>query len=119
LQNLVYEQKHLRGEIADCQDFQHRYTSLGLISEQEFLEKIDTKEAVGDGHGLMVLRIEDELHERKRLLKIRNGLVERKMELVKRNLKRKEELEGLDKDVQHWLDGAKKVEKTIEEYFNK
>ncbi|EED16279.1 conserved hypothetical protein [Talaromyces stipitatus ATCC 10500] len=36
LQNLYYEQKHLMGEIAACESYDHIYRSLPLIPEEDF-----------------------------------------------------------------------------------
>lgn len=131
LQNLYYEQRHLRGEIRACEEYPHAYTQLPLISEDEFLQKYPDWEHKREGtqmaveeeenrnggfdeEGLMRARIKDEHREREGLESQRQLLVKRKMELVKENAKRKEELVKLDKELEAFVEAAQKIQKTFE-----
>ncbi|KAI9658815.1 MAG: hypothetical protein M1831_003841 [Alyxoria varia] len=134
LQNLYYEQKHLLGEIATCENFPHPFQRLPMVSEETFLGlhpewkekrllkeppvKMDQEsEEVGEGEtaqvenaeaygeeGYMKARIKEERKEREELGKTVQELSKKKMELVKENAKRKEELGKLDKDLEHFID---------------
>jgi len=154
LQNLYYESRHLAGEIAACDEYDHPYRKLPLISEEEFLQTrpewrekrfsemttgsvaeglIDNAEDTmakdkvmqeqGDdaqlGHdsgeeAFMKARIQEEHQERMQLEDQRKKLVARKMELVKENAKRKEELGKLDKELEAFIEAARPIQKTFE-----
>lgn len=212
LQNLYYESRHLAGEIAAAEGYQHKYRHLPLISEDEFLDthpewkerrrrqemaemgmsdtvieettkahplmqkmghwrpqpdsvansprepfayrpsgvakdeiyshnrdgsESPSVESVGSGltpalsnHGhasaivvedqawneeeFMKARIEAEYQERVQLDEQRKKLLTRKMELVKENAKRKEELGKLDKELEAFIEAAKPIQKTFE-----
>lgn len=62
----------------------------------------------------MKARIEHEYQERVQLEEERKKLVARKMELVKENAKRKEELGKLDKELEAFIEAAKPIQKTFE-----
>ncbi|GAM84687.1 hypothetical protein ANO11243_026860 [Dothideomycetidae sp. 11243] len=118
LQNLFYEQRHLRGEIQAREDYPHKYTRLSLIDADEFLAQ---REDLADAseHDLMMARIKDEHEQRRRLEKERLALQKKKAELVKQNQKQKDELDKLDKEMETWLDGRIKVDKMFEERLKK
>ena len=88
LQNLFYEQRHLRGEIQACEDYPHSYERLSLVPAEEFVEQhqdlAETQE-----HDLMIARIKDEHEQRRRLEKERLSLVKKKTDLAKQNQKQK------------------------------
>lgn len=134
LQNLYYEQRHLRGEIAGCEDYEyvppqtnfmydrlltilscnsHKYTKLPMIPIEDFLaahpEHADSSE-----HDLTVARIQDEHKARQALEEQRQQLVKRKDALVKETTAKKEELAKLDGEVEKWLGGQEAVRKVFE-----
>ena len=152
LQNLYYESRHLAGEIAACEEYDHPYRKLPLISEEEFLQKRpewqerrtrrtpignaaegriqSAEDATGEvmeehadvaqagvesgEEAFMKARIEAEHLERQQLEEQRKKLVARKMELVKENAKRKEELGKLDKELEAFIEAARPIQKTFE-----
>merc|ERR1711977_653594 len=59
LQNLYYEQRHLQGEIAACESFDHKYTQLPLIPVEQFLAE-HPEHADADENALMTARIDHE-----------------------------------------------------------
>ena len=69
---------------------------------------------VSGEEGLMRARIQDEQRVREELEGQRQSLVKRKMELVKENAKRKEELGKLDKELEAFIEAAQKIQKTFE-----
>ncbi|KAF7845657.1 hypothetical protein BT93_L1388 [Corymbia citriodora subsp. variegata] len=118
LQNLYYEQRHLRGEIAACEGYDHKYQSLPLISADEFLEThSDLREA--DERDLMIARINHEHAERQALEEQRQGLLKKKQSLIAQNNEKKEELTGLDKEVEKFVNAAAAVEKKFEAHASK
>ncbi|KAL6230219.1 hypothetical protein BDW75DRAFT_234576 [Aspergillus navahoensis] len=103
LQNLYYEQRHLTGEIAACQSYDHKYRSLPLIPVEEFLE-LHPEHRESDEHELMVARIDHEHAEREKLEQARQELLKRKQALITENNKRKEDLASLDQDLEKFID---------------
>ncbi|OBT90099.1 hypothetical protein VE02_02526 [Pseudogymnoascus sp. 03VT05] len=113
LQNLYYEQRHLQGEIAACEAYDHKYLELPLIPESEFLTLFPAH--VGkDEEALMAARIEHEHAEREALEQQRQGLLKMKQGLIADNKRRKEDLASLDKQLENFIDAAKPIQKTLE-----
>lgn len=109
LQNLYYEQRHLRGEIDNCLNYPHPYMDLPLIPLEEFFQRQPHWLAEGlvdaDGNGpgendLMRARINEEYRERVELEEERQKLVRKKMELENLNAKKRETLSKFDVDVE-------------------
>ncbi|ROW18373.1 hypothetical protein VPNG_00082 [Cytospora leucostoma] len=113
LQNLYYEQRHLQGEIAACESFDHEYQKLPLAPADEFLAK-RPEHAGSDENALMIARIEDERAEREALEQQRQELLRRKQKLIAENKKRREDLANLDNDLEKFIDAAKPIQKTFE-----
>lgn len=113
LQNLYYEQRHLESEISACRDYQHPYTELPLIPVEEFLEKFPEHKD-SDEVALTIARIEHEHKEREQLEQMRQQLLRRKQALISDNRKRKDDLAGLDKMLENFIDAAKPIQKTLE-----
>lgn len=114
LQNLLYEQQHLKGEIRGCEEFEHRYTTLPLVDVELFLE--GREELRGEGEELLTReRIQDEGERRRELGRVREGLERRKAELVRETQGKKEELGRLDREVEKWLNGKEGVRGIFEE----
>ncbi|KAJ2891391.1 hypothetical protein MKZ38_000511 [Zalerion maritima] len=113
LQNLYYEQRHLRGEISACESYEHSYQKLPLIPVEEFLI-LHPEHADSDENAIMVARIEHERAERETLEQQRQELLKRKLKLVAENKKRKEDLASLDKDLEKFIDAAKPIQKIFE-----
>lgn len=113
LQNLYYEQRHLEGEIAACESFEHTYQKLPLIPVEEFLA-LHPEHADDDENDLMVARINHERIEREALEQQRVELQKRKQKLIADNKKRRDDLANLDKDLEKFIDAAKPIQKLFE-----
>ncbi|PYH98167.1 hypothetical protein BO71DRAFT_438254 [Aspergillus ellipticus CBS 707.79] len=105
LQNLYYEQRHLTGEIAACESYDHKYLSLPLTPLDEFLA-LHPEHQQSDDHELMIARINHEHGEREKLEQARQELLKRKQALIAENNKRKEDLASLDQDLERFIDHA-------------
>ncbi|OJK02992.1 hypothetical protein ASPACDRAFT_1879144 [Aspergillus aculeatus ATCC 16872] len=103
LQNLYYEQRHLTGEIAACESYDHKYLALPLIPLEEFLA-LHPEHRESDEHDLMIARINHEHAEREKLEQARQELLKRKQALIAENNKRKEDLASLDQDLERFID---------------
>jgi len=116
LQNLYYEQRHLRGEIIACESYDHKFQSLPLIPVEEFLElKAGFNDA--DETALMEARINHEHAERETLESQRQGLLRKKQSLIAENKKRKDDLASLDQDLEKFIDAAKPIQKIFEKEY--
>ncbi|KAK8114475.1 hypothetical protein PG999_006544 [Apiospora kogelbergensis] len=109
LQNLYYEQRHLQGEIAACESYDHTYQQLPLIPVDEFLAA-KPEHANDDENTLMIARIEHERIERETLEQKRMELLKRKQKLIADNKKRKDDLANLDKELEKFIDAAKPIQ---------
>ncbi|SLM36216.1 THO complex, subunit 5 [Lasallia pustulata] len=116
LQNLYYEQRHLRGEIAACESYDHKYQQLPLIPVDEFLTQ-HPEHAEDDDNALMIARINHEHAEREALEQARQGLLKKKQSLIADNKKRKDDLASLDKDLEKFIDAAKPIQKIFEKEY--
>ncbi|KAJ5682045.1 uncharacterized protein N7477_001985 [Penicillium maclennaniae] len=116
LQNLYYEQKHLTGEIAACEAYDHKYLSLPLIPVEEFLEQFPEHQDTNE-HELMIARINHEHAEREKLEQARQELLKRKQALIMENKKRKDDLASLDQDLEKFIDAAKPIQKIFEKEY--
>lgn len=116
LQNLYYEQRHLTGEIAACESYDHKYLSLPLIPVEEFLA-LFPEHNDSDAHELMIARINHEHAEREKLEQARQELLKRKQALIAENNKRKEDLASLDQDLERFIDAAKPIQKIFEKEY--
>ncbi|KAI9794845.1 MAG: hypothetical protein M1816_002973 [Peltula sp. TS41687] len=103
LQNLYYEQRHLRAEITACETYDHKYRQLPLIAVEEFLRQHPEHEG-NDENALMVARINQEYTEREALEQVRQGLLKKKQGLIADNKKRREDLANLDRDLEKFID---------------
>ncbi|KJX95819.1 THO complex like protein [Zymoseptoria brevis] len=111
LQNLYYEQRHLRGEIRGCEGFDHKYQRLPMLAVEEFIEAHPDAAEMSE-HDLTIARIEDEHRARQALEEQRLELVKKKEALVKDTNAKKDELGKLDMEVEKWvggLDGVKGI----------
>ncbi|KFZ19165.1 hypothetical protein V502_03800 [Pseudogymnoascus sp. VKM F-4520 (FW-2644)] len=117
LQNLYYEQRHLQGEIAACEAYDHKYLELPLIPESEFLALFPAHVGA-DEEALMAARIEHEHAEREALEQQRQGLLKMKQGLIADNKRRKEDLASLDKQLENFIDAAKPIQKTLEKRYD-
>ncbi|KXT13064.1 hypothetical protein AC579_4915 [Pseudocercospora musae] len=108
LQNLYYEQRHLRGEISACEDYDHKYLSLPMIPTEDFLAAHPQYIEASD-HDLTIARINDEHEARRALEEQRLALMKRKLALEKETLGKKEELARLDLEIERWIGGQSKV----------
>ncbi|KAJ5090934.1 hypothetical protein N7532_009618 [Penicillium argentinense] len=103
LQNLYYEQEHLKSEIAACENYDHPYRKLPLIPVEEFLE-LFPEHRDSDEHELTIARINHEHAEREKLEQQRQELLKRKQALIAENKKRKQDLASLDNKLEAFLD---------------
>ncbi|KAL8927848.1 MAG: hypothetical protein Q9172_001221 [Xanthocarpia lactea] len=116
LQNLYYEERHLRGEISACESYDHQYQQLPLIPAEEFLQ-MSPEHAIDDEKSLMFARIHHELAEREVLEQQRQELLKRKQLLIAENKKRKDDLASLDKDLETFIDAAKPIQTLFEKQY--
>ncbi|KAK0516524.1 hypothetical protein JMJ35_001127 [Cladonia borealis] len=116
LQNLYYEERHLRGEIAACESYDHKYLQLPLISIEEFLQT-HPEHTDDDEKSLMFARINHELSEREALESQRQILLKKKQGLIADNKKRKDDLASLDKDLETFIDAAKPIQRIFEKQY--
>lgn len=79
----------------------HKYTSLPLISEEEFLAA-HPEHAEMDAHNLMIARIRNEKVVREDLEKQRKELLATKQQLINENKKRKDDLANLDEQLKRF-----------------
>lgn len=112
LQNLYYEQRHLLGEIASCEEYAHAFRELPLISEEEYVEMFPEAEGLGESE-LMERRIAFEEEERKRMDEERRELVKRKEALVVENARRKEAMKKMDEKLETWVEGLGSLEEEL------
>ena len=94
LQNLYYEQRHLLGEIAACEDYQHAFRELPLVDVEEYLEHFPEQDGLSEEE-IMPKRIEYEAQDRRRMEEERAELVKVKERLVQENARRKEEMKRM------------------------
>ena len=113
LQNLYYEQRHLRGEIAACKEYQHTYENIGMIPTDEFLD-LHLEFAESSEHDLTEARIKDEHAQRTALEAERQVLVKKRDALVKETTAKKDELAKLDVEMEKWVAGQESVRKVFE-----
>ncbi|KAK5692770.1 hypothetical protein LTR17_025288 [Elasticomyces elasticus] len=113
LQNLYYEQRHLRGEIAGCEGYNHRFNELPMIPVEEFLEHHPEYQGSSQ-HDVTIARIDDERAARQKLEDERQQLLKKKEALVKETTAKKEELGKLDAEIEKWLVGQESVRKIFE-----
>lgn len=116
LQNLYYEERHLRGEITACESYDHKYQQLPLIPVNEFLEH-HPEHAEDDEKTIMIARINHEHSERETLEQERQGLLKKKQGLIAENKKRKDDLASLDSDLEKFIDAAKPIQTTLEKEY--
>jgi THO complex subunit 5 len=89
----------------------------GVDADNSVQGKQATGDAKAEGYGeeaFMKARIQGEMQDRIQLDEQRKKLQARKMELVKENAKRKEELGKLDKELEVFIAAAKPIQKTFE-----
>ncbi|KAF8476943.1 Fms-interacting protein-domain-containing protein [Kalaharituber pfeilii] len=135
LQNLFYEQRHLRGEIAACKDFpsvpplckqccscllhhdcRHKYTSLPLISEEEFLA-LHPDHSNDSPHDLMIARLNNEKAVREDLERQRKELLAKKQSLIAENKKRKDDLASLDEQLKKFIESSRSIQTTFQKEY--
>ncbi|KAL8756037.1 MAG: hypothetical protein Q9199_003211 [Rusavskia elegans] len=116
LQNLYYEERHLRGEISACESYDHQYQQLPLIPVEGFLQA-EPEHTDSDEKSLMFARINHELAEREVLEQQRQELLRRKQVLIAENKKRKDDLASLDKDLETFIDAAKPIQTLFEKQY--
>ncbi len=112
LQNLHYQQQHLRGEIKQCEDYPSIYNSLPLIGVEDFKA---LAEVVPEGpHELMLARLQHEETLRQELENHRRTLVLEKAAIEQDNAKHREKIESLDRKFQSLIDMAGPIEQILQ-----
>jgi len=112
LQNLHYQQQHLRGEIKQCEDYPSIYNSLPLIGVEDFKA---LAEVVPEGpHELMLARLQHEETLRQELENHRRSLVLEKAAIEQDNAKHREKIESLDRKFQSLIDMAGPIEQILQ-----
>jgi THO complex subunit 5 len=86
----------------------HAYTHLPLLPLDSYLEAFVDQEGLSE-QDLMPLRIEHEKQEREKLEQERQELLKMKENLVKVNLKKKEDLKKVDEQLEKMIDGLKPI----------
>ena len=112
LQNLYYEQKHLLGEISACEDYDHPYMKLPLISHDDYLAIFPDQAEIPD-EDLMPQRIEHEKQDREMMEEERLRLVKIKDELLKENTRKKDELKKMDEKLEAMIAGLTPFEEGL------
>ncbi|KAH9844391.1 putative THOC5 family protein-like [Teratosphaeria destructans] len=118
LQNLYYEQRHLRGEISGCENYEHRYRTLPMIDVEDFLAAHPEHDQSSE-HDLTIARIQDEHVARQELEDQRQKLQKKKEALVKETNVKKEELVKFDNEVEKWLNLQANPRKVLEAHEKK
>lgn len=113
LQNLYYEQRHLMGEIAACEGYDHAYTHLPLRPLDEYLALFPDQTELSEQE-LMPQRIEHEKQEREKMEKERLELEKIKDALMKENTRKKDELKKMDEKLEALIDGFKPIEESLQ-----
>ncbi|EGX50439.1 hypothetical protein AOL_s00076g203 [Orbilia oligospora ATCC 24927] len=116
LQNLYYQQRHLRGEIDACLDFQHTYEDIPLVDQADYLARHPEHEDM-DPHELMKLRLADERAVREELETQRKQLITKKQALIAENKKRKEDLASLDEHLKKFIESSKPIQETFKKEY--
>lgn len=81
----------------------HKYTSLPLISEEEFLQ-LHPEHANDDPRTLMIARLHNEKAVREDLERQRKELLAKKQSLIAENKKRKDDLASLDEQLKRFIE---------------
>jgi len=116
LQNLYYEQRHLRGEIDSCLEFPHTYMTIPLVPTEEFLER-HPEHTDKDPHDLMKERLFDERTVREELEAQRKQLVAKKQALIAENKRKKDDLASLDEHLKKFIESSKPIQQTFEKEY--
>ncbi|KAK6510858.1 hypothetical protein TWF506_009953 [Arthrobotrys conoides] len=116
LQNLYYQQRHLRGEIDACLDFQHTYEDIPLVDQADYLARYPEHEDK-DQHELMKLRLADERAVREELEMQRKQLITKKQALIAENKKRKDDLASLDEHLKKFIESSKPIQETFKKEY--
>lgn len=88
---------------SDGASCRHKYTSLPIIPVDEYLELFPyMKDA--NPHDLMIARIQHERSERTALEKQRQDLARQKKILMAENLRRRQNLTNIDRDLTKFID---------------
>jgi hypothetical protein len=109
LQSALYELAQIESEIQSCRSYQAKYTSLDLVSLDEYQQSTmqDAGQSV-DEHQVMLSRLADELSRRK------NMMDEVKLAEISKNAER-EKLAKLQKELENLRDHAKTIYKVSAE----
>eukprot|EP00039_Didymoeca_costata_P022840 m.5327 g.5327 ORF g.5327 m.5327 type:complete len:620 (+) comp3275_c0_seq1:2-1861(+) len=114
LQNLLYQKIHIQNESRRCYQFRSRHDDIDLISEEEFFKACpEHKELKDDPHKLMIVRLEHEDRERKRLSEAVKKLKEQKNVVAKANDAKQDQLSRLPTYLKQLLEMATPMETII------
>ena len=111
LQNKYYEQRHLKSQIIECNEFPIVHDKLDLISQEEFAQLTDLTGK--SAHEIMLARLRDELTKREEAEEENKRLVQRRADLVAENKKKKEDLEDLDTKLKAFISSAMPIKQVF------
>lgn len=120
MQNVLYQNKHLRSEIERCTDYESRHESIDLVPIEEFTkDNPDTQIDQLDHHQLTLERLRDEERRRLKLFFIKTQLQETKKQLQSETENLKEDLEDMktfNSQMNKIVEGSEPLRKTLEKH---
>ncbi len=90
----------------------HSYTYLPLLPLEDYLEMFPDQASLAE-QDQMPLRIEHERQEREKLEQKRQELLKSKENLIKVNLKKKEEVKKMDEQLEKMIDGLNPISNAL------
>ncbi|KAA8911434.1 hypothetical protein TRICI_003818 [Trichomonascus ciferrii] len=120
MQNVLYQNKHLRSEIERCTDYESRLESIDLVPIEEFTkDNPDVQTDQLDDHQLTLERLRDEERRRLNLFFIKTRLQETKKQLQSETENLKEDLEDMktfNSQMNKIVEGAEPLRKTLDKH---
>ena len=121
LQNLIYEEQHLKKEIHKCISFKSEDEDIELVTIEEFMEKAPESsrqtEVVEDKHTLRMARLEFELGLRKEYAEQCKELEKNKEEVAKKIVSVRENLDSLEPCLATVLKATRPIQKILDMPF--
>lgn len=118
MQNVLYQNKHLRSEIDRCTEYESKHNTIDMVSIDEFLEENPDKKEL-DEHNMTLERLKDEEKRRLDLFFIKTKLQETRKQLQKETGALREDLEDMSTfngQIDKIIEGAEPLRKTLEKY---
>ncbi|KAI1317698.1 hypothetical protein EDD11_008004 [Mortierella claussenii] len=116
-QNINYQRKYLKNEIARCHDMETIYQDVPLVSLEEFKNTApdDLLNTSSDDHELMLHRLCFELEERKRYDAEKRRLLGVKVQLTKSNKSRKAQISKVEKQLGQYIQASESLQTLFQE----